>query len=142
MFRLPVFHVLQYMRNISSNAFHIYPLKCTLCLHASDFNNTIMKYIIPILTIYLYIHYAKFVFYSFHCNKYIIVFIYVICTKHNTIQKNLYNIVIFIAQLIINIVFQSIQRSCPYYWAEEQKPSSFIDTVSHTTNDNDIFFDA
>ena len=86
MFRLPVFLVLQHVHNISSNAFQIFPLECTLCFPASDFNNTIMQYIIPFLTIYLYIHYAKFVLYSLHCNQYIIVYIYVICTKYNTIQ--------------------------------------------------------
>ena len=86
MFRLPVFLVLQYIRNMSSNAFHLYPLECTLCFPASDFNNTIMQYIIPFLTICLYIHYAKFVLYSLHCNQYIIVCINVICTKYNTIQ--------------------------------------------------------
>ena len=40
MFRLPVFLVLQYVHNISSNAFQIFPLECTLCFPASDFNNT------------------------------------------------------------------------------------------------------
>ena len=143
MFRLPVFLVLQYIHNISSNAFHIFPLECTLCFPASDFNNSIMQYIIPFLTIYLYIHYAKFVLYSLHCNQYVIVCIYVICTKYNTIHLKFVQCRYFYYStyhkycIPENISPKKLLLSL----SRGTEPSSYIDTV-HTTNDNNIFFDA